>query len=287
MSRSDLLEIIPKQVGPRLSTLRGGVVHSVRGPGNMTFSSPGDFVAVVLSPVPGMLSRLGSDVFHPFDAPTGAVVVNPGHVDSASSWPSLRQNVTVGFQPGYLAELAAREFDLPDLELHPPPFGHVDAQALQIALLIKQELASGNGNELYVESLMTVLGLHVVRHYSNGNAKRTSQAAGGGLTSGNAQKVQDFLKEHFADKITVAGLADLCGLSPGHFIHAFTRTFGESPHRYLVKLRLTFATKLLSETNLPIAEVAYLSGFSSQSHLTSAMSKNNQTTPARVRATGI
>jgi AraC-type DNA-binding domain-containing proteins len=280
----DLLQVIPQHVGPRLSTLRGGVVHSIRPPGSMTFKSRGDFVAVVLSPVPRIESRLGSDKLHAFDAPAGTLIINPAEIDSASSWSSLRENLTVGYEPGFLAELAAREFDILDLRLQPPPFGHVDTQALQIAQLFKHELASGTANELYVDSLMTVLGLHVVRYYSNAaEARSIVRAADGGLSQAGARRVQDFLKEHFAGKVSVASLAELCGLSPGHFIQAFTKTFGVPPYRYLINLRLGYAAELLTQTQLPITEVAYLSGFSSQSHLTSTVRKYRQTTPAQVR----
>jgi AraC family transcriptional regulator len=281
----DLLGVIPQHVGPRLSTLKGGVVHSIRPPGSMTFKSPGDFVAVVLAPVPRMESRLGSDAFQEFDTPVGTLVVSPANVDSASRWFSLRENLTVGYEPGFLAELAAREFSLPDLQLRVLPFGHVDTQALQIALLFKQELASDAANELYIDSLMTILGLHVVRYYSNAAETQASvRAAGSGLSQASARRVQDFLQEGFADKVSVASLAELCGLSQGHFIQAFTRTFGVPPYRYLINLRLGHAVQMLVETQLPIAEVAYLSGFSSQSHLTSTMRKYRHATPAQIRA---
>ncbi|WP_160299953.1 helix-turn-helix transcriptional regulator [Devosia geojensis] len=283
----DLLGGIPQHVGPRLSTLKGGVVHSLRPPGTMTFQSPGDFVAIVLARVPRMESRLGSDTLHVFDAPVGMLIVSPANVDSASRWFSLRENLTVGYEPGFLAELAAREFSLLDLRLHPLPFGHVDTQALQIAHLFKQELASGAANELYIDSLMTVLGLHVVRYYSNATEARAGVKAGeSGLSQTSARRVQDFLKENFAGKVSVASLAELCGLSPGHFIQAFTRSFGVPPYRYLINLRLGYAAQLLSETQLPIAEVAYLSGFSSQSHLTSTMRKYRNFTPAQIRSGG-
>jgi AraC family transcriptional regulator len=63
----------------------------------------------------------------------------------------------------------------------------------------------------------------------------------------------------------------------------FTKTFGQSPHQYLLNLRLASAERLLVESDLPIPEIAYASGFASQSHLTESMRKNKQTTPAKIR----
>ncbi|WP_234836151.1 helix-turn-helix domain-containing protein [Sinorhizobium meliloti] len=67
------------------------------------------------------------------------------------------------------------------------------------------------------------------------------------------------------------------------FIQAFTKTFGESPHKYVLRLRLNFAEELLVESVLSIAEIAHLSGFSDQSHLTVTMSKHRNRTPRQVR----
>lgn len=103
------------------------------------------------------------------------------------------------------------------------------------------------------------------------------------LSCYNAKKVQAFMREHLARKLTVADLAEICDLSPSHFISAFTGTFGQAPYGYLLNLRLAYAERLLAQRDMPIAEVAYLSGFSSQSHLTTAMKKIKGATPSSIR----
>jgi AraC-like DNA-binding protein len=44
-----------------------------------------------------------------------------------------------------------------------------------------------------------------------------------------------------SQKVHVAELAAVAGISPNHFILRFARTFGMPQHRYLIKLRLDFA----------------------------------------------
>ncbi|RUT91735.1 AraC family transcriptional regulator, partial [Mesorhizobium sp. USDA-HM6] len=75
-----------------------------------------------------------------------------------------------------------------------------------------------------------------------------------------------------------------CDLSPYHFARAFSKTFGVSPHRYVLILRLDFAEKLLADRRMSITDIADLSGFSSQSHLTTTMKKYRNVTPQQVRA---
>ncbi|PYE87821.1 helix-turn-helix domain-containing protein [Phyllobacterium leguminum] len=104
-----------------------------------------------------------------------------------------------------------------------------------------------------------------------------------GLSRYNAKKVQAFMRENLARKLTVADFAEICELSPSHFISAFTETFGQAPYGYLLNMRLAHAERLLTQRDMPIAEVAYRSGFSSQSHLTSAMKKLRGATPSLIR----
>ncbi|WP_265516759.1 helix-turn-helix domain-containing protein [Nitratireductor luteus] len=95
--------------------------------------------------------------------------------------------------------------------------------------------------------------------------------------------MQEFLHENFTRKLSVGEIASIAGLSPFHFTRAFNKTFGQPPHQYVLNLRLTFAEQLLLEGNISIAEIAYLSGFSGQSHLTAAMKKHRHATPAQIR----
>lgn len=108
--------------------------------------------------------------------------------------------------------------------------------------------------------------------------------AKGGLSAHRARQVQEFLNQNFSRKLSLAELAAICGLSPYHFVRAFSKTFGVSPHRYILGLRLDFAEKLLADRRMSITDIADLSGFSSQSHFTTAMKKYRNTTPQQVRA---
>ena len=104
-----------------------------------------------------------------------------------------------------------------------------------------------------------------------------------GLSAVAANKIREHLNEHFWRKLTASQLAGVCGLPPGYFTQAFAKTFGCPPYRYVLERRLDFAEKLLSESDMAVAEVAFLSGFSSQSHLTSMLKTYRGTTPKKLR----
>jgi AraC family transcriptional regulator len=281
LADASLLGSVPEDAGPRAMTFRGGAVHSVRSPGSQEFVSSGHCIAVMLAPSAGISAAFGSEPLRTFDAETGMIAVSPAGLRSRLIWTSRRENVVVAISPESMADLAANELGSVDLELRPTT-RIVDLTALQFAKLIRSELNSpGHSSELYLDSLITLLGVHVLRKYSNIAKPLGSVKAG--LSATAAVRVRDYLHEHFRRKLSIAELAKICGLSPGHFAHSFTVTFGVPPHRYLLERRLDFAEKLLRETASTIPEVAFLSGFSSQSHLTNMMRVHRGKTPSRLR----
>lgn len=276
------LDIIPQSAGPRLATRAGGAIHSIRAPDEQTAEAGVHFAAVMLSPAPGNLAALGSDTLKAYDASPGALVIQPAGVQGRAIWSRRRENVIVAIRPESLLDLAAGEFDVGRVSLQPPAFGTVDQQAHHVAALLKAELTrQESASELYVDSLITLFGIHLLRNYAG--IEKPLPASASGLSAHNARRVQEFLRENFSRKLTVAEIAAVTGLSPFHFIRAFGKTFGQPPHQYVLGLRLAFAEKLLLESNFPIAEIAHVSGFSSQSHLAATMKKYRHMTPAEIR----
>ncbi len=61
----------------------------------------------------------------------------------------------------------------------------------------------------------------------------------------------------------VGRLARVSGVSEAHFARSFKQAFGVPPHRYLLTRRIERATALLRDTDLPITEIAFQTGWSS------------------------
>jgi transcriptional regulator GlxA family with amidase domain len=62
---------------------------------------------------------------------------------------------------------------------------------------------------------------------------------------------------------TVQRLAEVSGVSPAHFARSFKQAFGVPPHRYLLTRRIERATALLRDTDLPVTEIAFQTGWAS------------------------
>jgi transcriptional regulator GlxA family with amidase domain len=61
----------------------------------------------------------------------------------------------------------------------------------------------------------------------------------------------------------VARLASVSGVSEAHFARAFREAFGAPPHRYLLTRRIERASALLRDTDLPILDIAFDTGWNS------------------------
>ena len=76
-------------------------------------------------------------------------------------------------------------------------------------------------------------------------------------------RARDAMDAQFDRELDVAVLARLSCCSPSHFIRTFSRTFGETPHRYLQRRRVERAMYLLRSGSTSVTDVCWAVGFAS------------------------
>lgn len=79
------------------------------------------------------------------------------------------------------------------------------------------------------------------------------------------RRVREFIRENVHENIRLQTLAEIARLSPFYLNRAFTREIGLPPHEYQNQLRIEKACRLIANKK-SLAEVAYSTGFSDQSH---------------------
>jgi AraC-like DNA-binding protein len=97
-------------------------------------------------------------------------------------------------------------------------------------------------------------------------------------------KAKDLADARYFEPLAVADLARAAGLSPAHFSREFRRTFGESPHTYLLTRRLERAAALLRTTDRTVAEICVAVGLSSVGSFTTSFGATFGRTPLQYRA---
>lgn len=91
------------------------------------------------------------------------------------------------------------------------------------------------------------------------------------------------IEAHFANRLTLAELAELMHLHPVYFSALFKQVTGLSPLRFLANYRLERARELLLSSDLPVSVVATLTGYAGASHLTRVFREHEGMPPTDYR----
>lgn len=95
---------------------------------------------------------------------------------------------------------------------------------------------------------------------------------------------REALHENVAHPWTLGELAETVRLSPQQLTRVFAEAFGKTPIAYLTMLRVQEMTRLLRETDLPVAAAGRRVGWSSRSRATEAFIEHIGLSPSHYRA---
>jgi AraC-like DNA-binding protein len=105
----------------------------------------------------------------------------------------------------------------------------------------------------------------------------------GGLRAWQARKVSAYIDRHITAPVLVADLCALVRLSEAHFSRAFRRTFGKSPHAFVIRRRVELAAQYMLQTDATLSDIALRCGFTDQPHLCKHFRQTTGHTPAAWR----
>ncbi len=100
-----------------------------------------------------------------------------------------------------------------------------------------------------------------------------------------ARQAAHALDAHAAEpeSLRIAAVAVRLGVSARHLLRIFQAEHGVSPSQYLQTRRLLLAKQLLTDTRLPVAQLALASGFNSLRRFNAAFSESYRMSPTRLR----
>lgn len=93
---------------------------------------------------------------------------------------------------------------------------------------------------------------------------------------------KQYLAENLSKNISLEELANYCHISPFHFSRVFKIFTGHPVYQYLQLMRLKQAELLLA-TTLPVADIAFQSGFNSLDYFSAAFKKQYKLSPSAFR----
>ena len=92
-----------------------------------------------------------------------------------------------------------------------------------------------------------------------------------------------YIDDHFMEKVSIATLARISGMSTSVFRRAFVKIMDTTPGVYISTIRINRARKLLAETDKTISDIAEECGFYDQSHFTKVFFRLRHLSPGEYR----
>jgi AraC family transcriptional regulator len=132
-------------------------------------------------------------------------------------------------------------------------------------------------SKIFVDHVLHALNCHFVCSY--GGVTRSALQFRGGLSFLQMRRATELLEAHLDGKIALLQVAEACELSVSHFARAFRQTFHKPPYKWLTERRVDRARDLMTNSRLPLADIAARCGFADQSALNRSFKRIHGVTP--------
>ena len=150
--------------------------------------------------------------------------------------------------------------------------------AATIARRLQEELRrSDDAALLAIEGLLLELVAAVSRTEAETPARRPSAWL---------EAARDLIHADLTARLSLAALAGAVGVHPITLSRGFRSSYGCSVGTYVRRLRVELAGRWLTDTDLPLAEVALAAGFCDQSHFSNLFRRIIGVTPSHYRRQG-
>lgn len=137
-------------------------------------------------------------------------------------------------------------------------------------------------NQTFTDHVLLALRTYLVLAY--GGTRQVRSVPLYGLAPWQEKRSKELMVAHLSDGISLAELADCCGLSLSAFARGFKRNTGVTPHQWLMMQRLDLATKLMGRHELSLVDIALAAGFADQCHFTRVFSGKMGMSPGAWRS---
>ncbi|MDJ0570770.1 MAG: AraC family transcriptional regulator [Pleurocapsa sp. MO_192.B19] len=106
---------------------------------------------------------------------------------------------------------------------------------------------------------------------------------GDGLPSHKLKLAINYIHDNLDRTITLTELANLVNMSQYYFCRLFGESTGIAPYQYVIQQRVAKAKGLIKHSTMPLADISFECGFSSQSQMTQHFRKLTGMTPKKYR----
>jgi AraC family transcriptional regulator len=235
-----------------------------------------------LEPISWQLHLLDDQLFHFFlkpavigyslrDAATVKIPVAPGQIVFCprKEWHNIRWDerisvLSIRIPDSALMEAARERLADRSLEIVPRQLV-TDDRLTHLLFALDAERARGySAGKLFVDGVEAAVATILLTSF-NAFAPR-SISGKGGMAPRLLRRVLEFMNANMDKQIGLKDLADCAGLSLSHFSFQFRASTNQSPHQYMLRLRVERSKELLADSRLSVLDVGLEVGFRNQQH---------------------
>ena len=158
----------------------------------------------------------------------------------------------------------------------------VDARVGALVAAVNEERIAGfPSGRLFLDSVEQALAVALV----NGHAVRhpSVRVHRGGLGPTRLRRVTELVHAEIEDELSLHKMAEAAGLSAAHFSQMFRKSTGESPHQFVLRIRVERAKEMLRAPKARVLDVAIACGFKTQQHFARVFRRACGATPTEYR----
>lgn len=125
--------------------------------------------------------------------------------------------------------------------------------------LLISDISEKTFNDLYQTKLLEAMLLSLKTKFGTANTNYK-------LSPQTMQKALSYINTHFKENPKMSDVAKILYLNENYFCSLFKENMGEGYKEYLRKLKLNHAKNLIFHTDLPLTQISFECGYSSQSN---------------------
>ncbi|MDR2479938.1 MAG: helix-turn-helix domain-containing protein [Treponema sp.] len=180
---------------------------------------------------------------------------------------------------------------------NPNHFKYIQLRALELAVLLSR-VGAGSGSGGYaamenntrclrrIQDSKTIEELTDILHNIVANIAEQVASFQGIPHAAALRKAERFIRENFTRKISLREISEVSGLSAPYFSTIFKEEMGENLSKYLNRLRVEKASRLLLETDFSLSEIASACCFEDQSWFSKIFKTYTGLSPGKYRSQG-
>jgi AraC-like DNA-binding protein len=205
-----------------------------------------------------------------------AFVLNPGQVHSCCSLNKSGHSYEIlSISSHILQSIASQISEIPEKQ---PVFKKVNYKNKVLNKKIRQlfDLIYDPESDMQVESKIYSFLTYLVMSFSETPPLISSI----GEQNDSIKRVCDYIRQNYAENLSLKKLAEVACLSPFHFQREFKKSIGITPHEYLSDFRIGKSKEMLLDSE-DIADIAIQLGFFDQSHFSRIFRKTVGVPPGK------